>query len=79
MDNTTMNMPVVPAAYGNNDGWGFGSGGIFYIVILFLFFAAAYNITVTVFGISGGADKKIRAMRRIKFRKQELVIKLVMH
>ena len=39
MDNTTMNMPVVPAAYGNNDGWGFGSGGIFYIVILFLFFA----------------------------------------
>lgn len=39
MDNATMNMPVVPAAYGNNDGWGFGSGGIFYIVILFLFFA----------------------------------------
>lgn len=39
MDNTTMNMPVVPATYGNNDGWGFGSGGIFYIVILFLFFA----------------------------------------
>ena len=44
--------------------------------ILFLFLAASYNITVTVFGISGGADKKIRAMRRIKFRKQELVIKL---
>ena len=46
------------------------------IAIAFGLLASAYNITVTVFGTSGGADKKIRAMRRIKFRKKELLIKL---
>lgn len=36
MDNPTMNMPVVPAAYGNNDGFGCGNGA-WWIIILFLF------------------------------------------
>lgn len=35
MDSPTMNMPVVPAAYGGND-CGFG-GGAWYLIILFLF------------------------------------------
>lgn len=36
MDNPTMNMPVVPAAYSNNDGFGCGNGA-WWIIILFLF------------------------------------------
>jgi len=45
-------------------------------MILFLLLLSGYNITVVVAGSRGASEQKLRTLRRIKFRKKELVIKL---
>ena len=44
--------------------------------ILFLLLLAGHNITVVVVGTRGSTQQKLRTLRRIKFRKKELIIKL---
>ncbi|MBA4348050.1 MAG: hypothetical protein C0413_04280 [Clostridiales bacterium] len=45
-------------------------------MILFLLLLSGYNITVVVAGSRGASEQKLRTLRRIKFRKKEIVIKL---
>jgi hypothetical protein len=44
--------------------------------IAFALLLSGYNITVVVVGARGGAEQKLRTLRRIKFRKKELIVKL---
>jgi len=44
--------------------------------IAFALLLSGYNITVVVAGSRGASEQKLRTLRRIKFRKKELVIKL---
>ncbi|HML68752.1 MAG TPA: Ig-like domain-containing protein [Clostridia bacterium] len=44
--------------------------------ILFLLLLAGHNITVVVVGTRGSAQQKLRTLRRMKFRKKELIVKL---
>ncbi len=46
------------------------------LALFLILFMAGHNITVVVNGKRGGSAKKMRTMRRIMFRKEELVIKL---
>jgi len=45
-------------------------------MILFRLLLSGHNITVVVAGSRGASEQKLRTLRRIKFRKKELVIKL---
>jgi hypothetical protein len=45
-------------------------------MILFLLLLNGYNITVVVVGSRGASEQKLRTLRRIKFRKKELLVKL---
>ncbi len=45
-------------------------------LIAFLLLAAGHNVTVVVVGSRGTTQQKIRTLRRIKFRKKELLVKL---
>lgn len=56
--NNGMYMPVAPA-YGNNGGYGYGAeGGLFWIIILFLFAAMNGN-----WGNNGGGSSQIEIQR----------------
>ena len=44
--------------------------------IAFALLFSGYNITVVVVGKRGASDQKLRTLRRIKFRKKELLVKL---
>jgi len=59
---------VTPAAIATIVG---GTG-----ILLLLLLAIGHNVTVSVTGMMGGAEKNLRTMRRIKGRKKELVLKL---
>ena len=45
-------------------------------ILILLLLASGFNVTVSVATAAGGNERKLRSMRRIKFRKEELVIKL---
>ncbi len=59
---------ITPAAIATIAG---GAG-----ILLLLLLAIGHNVTVTVTGMMGGAEKNLRTMRRIKGRKKVLVLKL---
>ena len=47
-----------------------------FAMILFLLLFSNYNITVVVVGKRGASEQKLRTLRRMKFRKKELLVKL---
>ncbi|NLI52951.1 MAG: hypothetical protein GX417_01345, partial [Clostridiales bacterium] len=44
--------------------------------LIFLLLLSGFNVTVTVYNAKTGTEKKLRSLRRVMFRKKELVIKL---
>ncbi len=54
----------------------FATVSVLVLLILVQFLAAGYNVTVKVFSVRDGKENKIRSLRRIKFRKKKLIIKL---
>jgi hypothetical protein len=58
--------------------WGIAAiaGGLGLAALILILLFAGYNVTVTVFGESLGETKKLRALRRILFRRDKLIIKL---
>jgi hypothetical protein len=45
-------------------------------LMIFLLLAIGHNVTITVTGVLGGAEKNVRTMRRLRGRKKEFIVKL---
>jgi hypothetical protein len=45
-------------------------------LMIFLLLAIGHNVTITVTGMLGGAEKNVRTLRRLRGRKKEFIIKL---
>ncbi len=74
----TMRDIVARSLRNSGTSWGIAAiaGGLGLAALILILLFAGHNVTVTVFGESLGETKKLRALRRILFRRDKLIIKL---